>query len=78
MLLFFNVLNVIVSLCPNHEIIICGDFDLPNLDWFVHDDCVRCQGNIYNQTATVIDEFAYLNCRQFNKSGTIYQAHYLT
>lgn len=33
----------------------------------VYEDYVRCRGNIYNQAATVIDEFAYLNLRQFNK-----------
>lgn len=64
---FFNALNLIVSSHPNYEIIICGDFNLPKLNWVVYNDYVKCHGNIYSQAATVIDEFAYLNCRQFNK-----------
>lgn len=73
---FFNALNLIVSSHTDYEIIICGDFSLPKLNWVVHNDYVKCYGNIYNQAATVIDEFAYLNCRQFNRC-IIYRAHYL-
>lgn len=62
---FFKSLELVKSSSPDSDFFICGDFNFPNLN--SDDDKVNVYGLVFTQAVTVLDEFVYLNCHQFNR-----------
>lgn len=63
----FSLLNLVKSYYSDSDVNISGDFNLPNLNWVFNKQNAYNNRHVYSQAVTVLDEFAYLNCRQFNE-----------
>lgn len=66
---FLNVLEFISSISsPRDELLICGDFNLPNIDWISHDE--ECffipNGSFNDNTHTFIDGLNLYNLQQIS------------